>query len=158
VVTAAGTVIIFIISSNSSAPRAIAVRHAGTWGRGGICTVGGLSAVTGPGLLRSARGDDLIRRRAKASAGLRSAADDGKVDVYMVGHQSLWREMLVWSGGRRDSPARLAPAALNRCDGRPVLLGWSSERSRGARCRSAETLRTVRPGMAGPELRGSLRR
>jgi hypothetical protein len=35
----------------------------------------GSSAVTGPGLLRSAGGDNLIRRRAKASAGLRSAAD-----------------------------------------------------------------------------------
>jgi hypothetical protein len=45
-------------------------------------------------------------------------------------------------------------AALNRCDGRPVLLGWSTQRSRGARCRSAETLRTVRPGMARPLVRG----
>jgi hypothetical protein len=44
----------------------------------------GSSAVTGPGLLHSARGDDLIRQRAKASAGLRSAADDGKVDVCVV--------------------------------------------------------------------------
>jgi hypothetical protein len=61
---------------------------------GEFCTVG-LSAVTGPGLLRSARGDHLIRRRAKASAGLRSAADDGKVDVCVVVSQSLRRDMLV---------------------------------------------------------------
>jgi hypothetical protein len=58
-------------------------RHAGTRGRAGFCTVGS-SAVTGPGLLRSARGDDLIRQREKASAGLHSAADGGKVDVCVV--------------------------------------------------------------------------
>jgi hypothetical protein len=116
----------------------------------------GSSAVTGPALLRSAGGDDLIRRRAKASAGLRSAADDGKVDVCVVGSQSLCREMLVSSVGRRGSPARLVAAALNRCDGRTVLLGRSPQRSRGARCRSVETIRTVRPGMVRPELRVSL--
>jgi hypothetical protein len=33
--------------------------------------------------------------------------------------------MLVSSGGRRGSPARLVAAALNRCEGRPVLLGRS---------------------------------
>jgi hypothetical protein len=60
----------------------------------------------------------------------------------------------VSSGGRRDCPARLVTAALNRCDGRPVLLGRSPQRSRGARCRSAGPLRTVRPGTARPELRG----
>jgi preprotein translocase subunit SecG len=63
-------------------------RHTVTRGRGGFCTVGS-SAVTGPGLLRSARGDDLICQRAKASAGLRSAADDGEVDVCVVVSQSL---------------------------------------------------------------------
>jgi hypothetical protein len=83
----------------------------------------------------------LIRRRAKASAGLRSAADDGKVDVCVVGSQSLWWEMLVWSGQWRGISVRLVAAALNRCEGRPVLLGRSPQRSRGARWRSAETLR-----------------
>jgi hypothetical protein len=45
-------------------------------------------------------------------------------------------------------------AVLNKCDGRSVLLGRSPEWSRGAQCHTAETLRTVRPVMARPEIRG----
>jgi hypothetical protein len=63
----------------------------------------------------------------------------------------------VSSGGRRAISVPLVAAALNRCDRRPVLLGRSPERSHGARCRSAETLRTVGPGMARPVIRGGVR-
>jgi hypothetical protein len=89
---------------------------------------------------------------------LHSAADNSKVDVCVVGSRSLCREMLVSSGGRRAISARLVAAALNRCDERPVLQRRLPEKSRGARCRSAETLRTVRPGMTRPELMGGWRR
>jgi hypothetical protein len=64
----------------------------------------------------------------------------------------------VRSGGRKGISALLVAAALNWCDGRPALLGRSPERSRGARCRSAETLRTLRPGIARPEVLGAMRR